>query len=581
MFRFIEVLIFCLPLPAAFLSCAGAPKGTVGKNVQYAAPESDGGEMTSLPAVPRKNQGKTFFSHIDGGIMADMEAGSPASLRRAAAAIRRSDSDSEMAERVLLAVAYRIMKIVWPSERVDWDAPDVPANTPYMGAINSAQNGIYDTSTGNIDFLALVLPSLVVVVSDSVGGFFDASEQALREGLGMRPGSVLVNYLLGTLYQKNGMPAEALPFFSAAAGAAPECLETAYSYAVCLASLGRMEEARRAAAALSSRHPSDLAVLKLCAETSFALGDYNAAEEYIARVLQQEPGDLPSVLFRVRILMEKKEYVRAASLLDVYARQDDSSRDYLLLRAQIQYDWSKNLTAAVSTIETALRRFPDDLEVLLFAARLASDSGTSVAGRTVEEYAEAALAVQPESARALQYAVEGLVQNGEWQEAYAASSNLLSKDGASLDAVFRHIRICLALGRNDEAWNLISPIYRTNPQDEEVVQSYIVTMAETGRRQQALSLINQLLPDASSRMKSFLYYRRSFLQASEGDALSDLRSSLIANPRNSDALFRLYELYFQKRDYRKAQYYLKQVVALNPNDAAMRRLNDELSSLIQ
>ena len=82
-------------------------------------------------------------------------------------------------------------------------------------------------------------------------------------------------------------------------------------------------------------------------------------------------------------------------------------------------------------------------------------------------------------------------------------------------------------------------------------------------------------------MKSFLYYRKSLLQNTESAALADLRSSLISNPRNSDALFRLYEIYYKKSDLRKAQYYLKQVIALNPNDAKMRTLNEQLEAQIK
>ena len=63
-------------------------------------------------------------------------------------------------------------------------------------------------------------------------------------------------------------------------------------------------------------------------------------------------------------------------------------------------------------------------------------------------------------------------------------------------------------------------------------------------------------------------------------SLADLRSSLIANPRNTDSLFRLYQIYYDKKDYRKAQYYLKQVVALNPNDTDVKNLNEQLNQLI-
>lgn len=81
-------------------------------------------------------------------------------------------------------------------------------------------------------------------------------------------------------------------------------------------------------------------------------------------------------------------------------------------------------------------------------------------------------------------------------------------------------------------------------------------------------------------MKSFLYYQRSFFGATEDEILGDLRSSLTANPRNRDALFRLYKIYYAKKDWRRAQYYLKQVVALDPLNTEVLRLNSELNSLL-
>ena len=106
-------------------------------------------------------------------------------------------------------------------------------------------------------------------------------------------------------------------------------------------------------------------------------------------------------------------------------------------------------------------------------------------------------------------------------------------------------------------------------------------MVESGKSVQALSVINQQLSSASSKLKSFLYYQRSFLQNTEETVLSDLRSSLMSNPKNSESLFRLYKIYFNKKEYRKSQYYLKQVVALSPSNADYRNLLEELNSLIK
>ncbi|MEE0998751.1 MAG: hypothetical protein UIH41_03685, partial [Treponemataceae bacterium] len=90
--------------------------------------------------------------------------------------------------------------------------------------------------------------------------------------------------------------------------------------------------------------------------------------------------------------------------------------------------------------------------------------------------------------------------------------------------------------------------------------------------------IETLLSTATSKMKSALYFERSKLENNEDKKLSSLRSSLTSNPRNEDALFALYQFYFNKNDYRKAQYYLKQVIALNPSDTELLKLNEELES---
>ena len=124
-------------------------------------------------------------------------------------------------------------------------------------------------------------------------------------------------------------------------------------------------------------------------------------------------------------------------------------------------------------------------------------------------------------------------------------------------------------------------LYAEDSANEEVVQTYIDALISVGRGAEASRLIEQLLPSSGAKMKSFLYYERSFLSSGESAVLADLRSSLTANPRNKDALFRLYKIYFNKKEYRKAQYYLKQVVALSPKDESLLVLNQNLDNLLK
>ncbi|MGI5096513.1 tetratricopeptide repeat protein [Treponema socranskii] len=575
----ILVTVICALCAAPLCAASKKKSSRAGNAVPENTVTGDTGRATAID-VPKKTR-RTYFSRIAPDVMAAAENASPDSIRTAVSLLRKSGADYTEPEKVLLNVLSGIMKTAWISERADWETPPVSEATPYLGAIDSAKNGIYDLSTGNVDFFTLVLPSLVVVKADDVSSYAAVAEQALTAALALRPESALAHYLIGVLYAKTRRTEEALAHFSLASKSAPLCKETAYAEADCLKRLGRMQEAQTAALSLLQRYPADISVLKLCAETSFALKDFSAAEEYVGRVLQQEPNDLDYVLFRARILAGRGDYIRAASLLDVYARQDTSSRAYLLLRARLQYEWSKNFAAASETIERALSLYPNDLDVLLFAARLASSTAAPLAGVTAEEFAKRALAIDPANTEAKRYEIDGMMRSGKWKGAYDSSKALLASKDALRNDIFVHIRICLELGKNDEAWNLISPLYAENPDDDDILQSYVVVLSKTGRSAQALSLINSRLPASSSRMKSFFYYRRSFLDASQEDSLADLRSSLIANPRNADALFRLYEIYYGRRDYRKAQYYLKQVVALDPNNAEMRKLNEELTKLIK
>ena len=94
-------------------------------------------------------------------------------------------------------------------------------------------------------------------------------------------------------------------------------------------------------------------------------------------------------------------------------------------------------------------------------------------------------------------------------------------------------------------------------------------------------LIQRAISVYSGKVKSDFYYEKSRISSNEEEKLADLRSSLTANPRNPDALFALYKYYFDKADYRKAQYYLRQVVALNPENSKLSELNAQLDSLIK
>ena len=541
------------------------------------AETSKTGDSVKLPSSKSK---RTYFYKVDSAIMAEVCNGSPDSLRNAMSLMRRKGGELEDYEKVLVAVSAEIMKIVWPSEKVNWDIPVISFDNPYTGALNSVKQGVFDSSTGNVDFLSTLLPALVILNSAAEKNVYEQCEKAVLASLSLQPESVLANYIAALTYEKMKNYNRAEQYLKKAYTNSSKTSELGVAYSRVLRLNGNVSEASQIIGSVE-RASNDLEILKQNAYIAFDSGDYDSAELYVARVLQQTPNDLEFLLFRAKILIEKKDYIHAVSLLDVYARQDNSSIDYLVLRAKVQLDWSKNTAAASETVEKALQIYPDNIDALMFAARISSETDSPVAGKYADELAACVLEKMPGNQEAMTYALEGLIHRENWKEAYSACKDLIAAGNNSSEVIEKYVNVCIKLGKNNEAYDFIKSRYEANTSDEILLQSYIYAYSKVGNRDLVIRYIDSLMPNASAKVRSFLYYRRSFLQLTEEKSLADLRSSLIANPRNSDALFRLYELYYAKKDYRKAQYYLRQVVAINPNDSSLKKLNEALTKLMQ
>lgn len=553
------------------------------ENIDLINEEIIDGQAVKLPA-----QKRTFFYKIDEQIVKEVENGSPESLKNAMQLIKKSSEEYEENEKVLISIAVQIMKIVWPSQKITWEQPVTDIENPYIGAINSAKQGVFDSSTGDVDFLSTILPALVLLspviaqskeINNTNQEILENCRNAIQKAMEVNQNSVLAHYLMGVLLQKQEKYNEALAFLKFAYDSSPKTEEILLCYSNLLYKTGNLESAQKIADELDPQN-LNIQVLKQKAYIAFELKDYDSAELLVARVLQQNPNDLDFLLFRAKILVEKNDYIRAVSLLDVYARQNDTSLDYLILRARIQLDWSKNTTAATETIEKALQLYPEETQVLMIAAKISSITDSPVAGKYADQLTEKVLQKEPDNIEAMVYSLNALIQRENWNDSYKICCKIIETEKYPVEIVGKFVQICLRLGKNNEAFDFAKSQLAKYPDDETVLQSYVFAYSKVGNRDAVIKYIDSLLTQANQKMKSYLFYVRSFLQVSEEKSLADLRSSLSMNPRNSDSLFRLYEIYFEKQDYRKAQYYLRQVVAINPNNNSLKKLNEALTKMV-
>ena len=533
------------------------------------------GSETTLPVIPKKS---TYFEFSDASIMQDAEKGSPVAIKNVVSKIRKANGKYTEEEAVLLAVLHTVLTNVWPSETVNFQMPDSLPENVYTGIIDYINKGIFDTNAGKTDFYTLVLPCVILCNSTQISFYTDA-EKNLLEALAKNSNSVVAHYLLGVLYKNQGDINLAKDHFEKAYELDSSCFEVGLEYAKTLYNTKSFQKAFDIAISLNNPEGSNIELLKLCAATALATNQIDVAEVYVDRLLQKEPDSPSNILLRAEILFEKEDYLRVSSLLDVYSKTDSTSVKYLLLRSKLQYLWNRNTTAAVNTISEALSLYPNDYDVILFAAELASETGNLINGKTAFELAAPIKETDANNPKLMKIEVEEYIRKEDWKNAFAISEKLLEID-SSVDFQIAHIRICVELGKFSAAYEIASQLMENYGDNEDAQLIFVEVLIAQNEKDKAREIIDSLINGASSKMKSALYYQKSKIETNDEKKLSNLRSSLTANPRNEDALFSLYELYFKKNDYRKAKYYLKQVIALNPNNEELLRLNSELENFL-
>lgn len=571
---FASLLLFAVFLAA----CKSVPKSADTKNGSVPI---EARELPSIKTAFPYNIFSAYFKGVPADILFKIQNGSPSSIAEAVFLLQKPSGKYSEQEEVLFALCASVFKYAWPNEKIFWNvSKDLPDNL-YTSTLRAIDEGVAAFSSVDDDVFMLTIPCLSVFSAWASGSVYEQARLSLEKALQMNGRSVLNLYLAGTAALHANDCKNAADFLKSALEADPSNVYAGIAYARALTETGKAEEAYALTRDFLASNPMNRDLLKINADAAFLSGRYKEAEALAGRLLQREPNNSDFLLFRARVLFELEDYLGVATLLDLYARTDKTAKDYLLLRARLQAGWNKNITAALASVQEALKLYKDHTDVLILAAELAALSGQNINGLTAFDFASAVLEKQPDTARALAVLAKDAAKKKDWQKAYDAVSSLGRLQSLSSEHTLLYVQICLALKKNREARELLEQIYSPDTSDERARQWYIRLLIAEGKKNEAASLIESLIPKSSGKMKSILYYERSRLAADDSLELADLRSSLTSNPRNEEALYDLYLYYYRQKDYRKAQYYLKQVIALNPSDPEFLKLNAALEQKLQ
>ncbi|MGL4985851.1 MAG: tetratricopeptide repeat protein [Treponemataceae bacterium] len=538
-------------------------------------------KKSSLLYLPQKET-TTVYSIKDTSILHDIQISSPSSLRRAIGKLHQTKNQSFYRENLLAYIAYKIYIISYPTERRVNEIKKPPFSHPYIDIFDSIQQGLYEFDNNSKDFFSLVLPSLVVFSPLQTTNYYTEAEKSLEQALEIENNSVLVHYLLALIYQKQQKIQLAQTYFQKAFSLDSESYDIGIEYAQSILTANPAKSYEIALKFIEKKNYSQK-LFALCADATIRLKNWQEASTYISFILESEPNNIKFLLLQIQIFLENKEFLKASSLLDSFESSGlgkTQEKMLLLLRSRLQFEWSKNIPLALEILEQALTLYPDDIDILLAIANISVQTNQTISSIVPEEIAQRILDKEHNNLSALLIFIETMKKAKNWKKVLEYTNKYLEQ--TEMNSVLIDKAWALYwLGEKQNALAILSALHTKESTDEIIQQSFIKMQIFLGKTKDATAKINELLPLSTPPMKSMLYYYSSLLAKNEELKLSNLRLSLTSNPRNIDALFSSYTLYFQKADYRKAQYYLRQVVALVPYDNEYKKLEQELKNKIQ
>ena len=508
------------------------------------------------------------------------ETGVLSSMLQALELIRSRNLGNVEFGRVMNGINVILIKLVYPDSPAPLPNIDLPQTSSYTRIIKEAENGNYvrpsETST---DFLEYILPFLALngqtkpeILSEMARDIAKAAE--------MRPDSVLPPYLLGVLQERAGRYSDAEAAYRRAYQISDECYPAMAGIARIRRLSGNSREAVTILTDLITRNPDSKETKRQLAVTYFESRDWARALSIVDEILQSEPRNGEVLLMKASILIEQGQFPSANAALDTYSAINSNNRDYLFFRARVQAEGNRSRDSALNYLRSILRSNPEDAQALAYASNLLMESNRPADQTEGRELLERLRRMSGSSVEVLSLSLRDSVRRENWQEAQGFLNRILSVRRTAQDLTDGYY-IERGLGNNGRALTYARELYERDTTNNDYTVTYISALIDNNRRDEASRLLeNRINSSDSGVVKSRYYFLRSRIQSNQEAALGDLRSSLFEDPRNIDAIIAAFEIYHNRREERRAVYYLRQALAISPDNPRLKRYEREYAALL-
>ncbi len=566
-----KIYIACTLIFSAifFLSCKTMP--------DFDSYEASSESGTSLPGLLNEKEQLGANNKIQDDLLKEIEIASYNSLKKVVDILLSKPANEAETDKIYLYLALTLVDKLYPYANIEKKVLVLSKKHKYVEGLEKLKLKEYPYEMSRDDFFSSIIPALLLLDENIPNMFIEDAEIRINKAKGFNKASPLPYYLEGLLLQLKHQSQRAEDAFKKAITLDASFFPAILKYAKLCNDLGNYEEAIKMLSLLPEEYSAVDEVQFLNAFAHLGKKDTQKADPYIESVLNEGVRDDSTLFERVRLLIEKGEYMKANSLLNIYTIKNKTDKTYLLLKARIAKEWNKNDKTALKYIDQAYEHYPEDFDVLLECANIILDTSSPIAGKAEEFFIEQLLNIDAENVHTIKVLLRLEMKNENWEKAVSIAESLVGKNPSDEN---RALLLKTYLGNGDatNALRIASSLYRSNESpSNEVFSDYMEALYRSGNIASLQGLIRKYLQESKGETKSMLYYYSALAMGKNSENyLSLLRSALLTNPRNKNALFAIYEWYFSRRDYRNAQFYLKQAMGVDggQNKRYLKLYND-------
>jgi len=291
------------------------------------------------------------------------------------------------------------------------------------------------------------------------------------------------------------------------------------------------------------------------------------ADSLLSRAIVLYPEQIIFLRKRVELLEKQKKHEQAVRIAGVIEKSVGKTPETLYVGIQTLIRQGR-LTAALSTAGEAMESFPAYRELTTLYGSLLLQLNRQ---EDAYFFFRNELEKHPDNLSVISSLLDTSVALEKWEEAAGYIEQLLPQR-ENIKIYSQAVRVYRELGDYTKALEFAKTLAERLPDTADALEPYLALLIELGETEQAGGFIMELQQQQrSAEVKSLLYYFLAFLATENQVKLQNLQMSLLENIQNFDALRDIGLLYDSLGDGKKAARYLRQAIALQPQNERLKQ----------